>query len=180
MQGPSAGSGRLAKKPRLPDEECVTSILPTNMPLKIHSTDSTEGETLPEPNGEVSSQHPSETPTNAFAPSIPATSEPAIDESSDDRPNTAEALESSTANDLPIFPTHIQIEADEVVDNMSPTAHHAGYNILEDFFEHHSFGPETIGTEVPDKWRASTADSTHADTGLENTILLRGWMDRRP
>ena len=67
-----------------------------------------------------------------------------VSQFSDKRENTAEVSESSTVDDRPI--------------------------ILEDFYEHQDISPETVGMEMPDKWQASKAESTRADTVLETTF----------
>jgi hypothetical protein len=105
MQGPNTGTGRLPKKLKLADNECLTDSLPTEGPFKEPATDGSTSETPTEPFGE----HPSETPTNASA-----TSEPTIDKSSVNCPDTAEAPDSFDTDNLPTSAIYIQIEGDEI------------------------------------------------------------------
>src|SRR5258706_1126914 len=60
MQGPNTRTGRLAKKPKLPDDECLSDALPTDGPLKEPATDGFTNETPTEPYVEHPSEHPSE------------------------------------------------------------------------------------------------------------------------
>jgi hypothetical protein len=63
---------------------------------------------------------------------------------------------------------HIQIEGDETVDNMSPTTHRAGYDILNEFFGQPAIGLEAVSDrEGPGKWPAFSAEP---DEDLENTV----------
>ena len=163
MQGSNIGTGRLAKKPKLADDD----TLPTAGPFKVPATDGSTNENPTEP----LSEHPSETPTNASATSTPSTSEPTIDKSSADCPDTVEALDSSGTDDLPTSATHIQIEGDETVDSMSPTTHRAGYDILNEFFGQPAIGPGPVSdVGRPGKWPAFTAESTHRYEVLEHTV----------
>lgn len=91
MQSPSSGTGRLPKKLKLADNDCLTDSLPTEGLFNEPATDGSTGETPTEP----FSEHPSKTPTNASATGTPATSEPANDKSSANCTNTAEALDFS-------------------------------------------------------------------------------------
>jgi len=124
MQGSYTETSRLAKKPKLADD----NTLPTNGPFNEPATDGSTNEIPTEPASERPSEHPTKTPTNASATGIPATSEPSVD-----CPDT-EALDSSGTDDLPTSAAHIQIEGDGTVDDMSPATHRAGYDILNDFF----------------------------------------------
>jgi hypothetical protein len=71
---------------------------------------------------------------------------------------------------------HIQIDGGEVTiaspfDDMSPTTHGAGYDILNEFFGEAAIGPGPMSdVEGPIKWPAFTAESTHGDEVLEHTV----------
>ena len=39
MQGPNTGPSRFAKKPKLPDDECLTDTLPPDRPFEQPATD---------------------------------------------------------------------------------------------------------------------------------------------
>lgn len=89
MQSPSSRTGRLPKKLKLADNDCLTNSLPIeglfNEPATNSSTDKTP--TIP------LIEHPSETLTNIFATGIPTTSEPANNKSSANYIDTTEALD---------------------------------------------------------------------------------------
>jgi hypothetical protein len=136
------------------------------VPFKEPATEGSTSETITEP----ASEHPSETPTNASATGTPAAGEPTIDRSSLDFPDAAEALDSPGTDDLPTSAIYIQIEGDKTVDDMSPTTHRAGYNILNEFFGQPAVSPGPLSdVDVPGKWPAFTAESTHGDEVLEHT-----------
>jgi len=161
MQSPSTGTGRLPKKLKLADNDRPTNSLSTKGLFNEPATDGSTGETPTKP----LSEHPSETPTNASTTSTSATSELAIDKSSANCTDTAEALDFPGTDDLPTSAIHIQIEGDETVDDISPTTHRAGYEILNEFF-----GQPAIGVEGPGKLLASTAEATHREEVVEPTI----------
>lgn len=166
MQGPSAVTGRLAKKPKPPDDKCLTDDLPTDDSFEEHAGDGSTGETPTEIHNEHHREHPSETSTNASATGTPATSESTIGRSSTNCPDTAQGLDPSGTDDLPTSATHIQIEGDERVDDMSPTTHRAGYEILNEFFGQPAIGLEAVSdTEEHGKW----PESTHRDEDPEHT-----------
>jgi hypothetical protein len=164
MQGPSTGTSRLPKKLKLADNECLTDSLPTEGPFKEPATGGSTSET-------PFSEHPSETPTNASA-----TSEPTIDKSSVNCPDTAEAPDSSNTDDLPTSAIHIQIEGDEITsaspaDDMFPMTHSDGFAILNEFFEQPAISSRPMSNvEGLGKWPAFTAESTHRDEVLEHTV----------
>jgi hypothetical protein len=57
------------------------------------------------------------------------------------------------------------------MDDMSPTTHRAGYDILNEFFGQPAIGPGPVSDEEgPGKWPAFTAESTHRDEVLEHTV----------
>jgi hypothetical protein len=172
MQGPNTGTGRRAKKPKLPDDECLTDTLPTDRPFKEPASDSFTSDSPIEPHGEPPNDHQSEPPTNTSATSTPATNEPTIDKSSVGCPDIVEALDPSGTVDLPTSAICDQIEGDETVNGMSPTTHRAGYDILNDFFGQPAIGLEAVSdVERPGKWPAFTTESTHRDEVLENTVV---------
>lgn len=150
------GTGRLAKRPRLPDDKCPTDPLPA---------DSSE------PYDEPPSEHPSKPYTNAT--SKLATSESTVDKSAGGCPDTAEGLDSSGTDDLPISATCIH-EGDEIVDNISPTTHGAGYHILDTFFDQSVISSGVSGpvSDIgePGEWPTSGPESTHREEALEQTI----------
>jgi hypothetical protein len=167
MQGPSTGTGRLPKKLKLADNECLTNSLSTEGPFKEPATDGSISETFTEPFGE----HLSETSTNASA-----MSEPTIDKLSMNCPDTAKALDSSDMDDLPTFAIHIQIEGDEITsaslaDDMFLITHGNGFAILNEFFEQPAIGPGPVSDmEGLGKWLAFTAEFTYQDEVLEHTV----------
>jgi hypothetical protein len=63
MQGSNTGTSRLAKKPKLADDD----TLPTDGPFKEPATDGSTSEIPTEPPSERPSEYPSETPTNTSA-----------------------------------------------------------------------------------------------------------------
>jgi hypothetical protein len=167
MQGPSTGTGRLPKKLKLADNECLTNSLSTEGPFKEPATDGSISETFTEPFGE----HLSETSTNASA-----MSEPTIDKLSMNCPDTAKALDSSDMDDLPTFAIHIQIEGDEItsislIDNTFLMTHGDGFAILNKFFEQPVIRSGPVSdVEGLSKWLAFTAEFTYQDEVLEDTV----------
>lgn len=171
------GAGRLAKRPKLPNDKCPTDTLPTDgsldVPVADRSTSGTSTETHSEHLSEMS-----EIPTNTSATCTLGTSEPTVE-----CPNTAEVLHPSGTYDLPTSATQVHMEGDETVDNlssathqagyetvdnMSPATHRAGYDIINDFFGRPTIGPETVsGIEGTGKLPASTAESAPQDEDLE-------------
>jgi hypothetical protein len=152
-------SGRLVKKPKLAIDNVVTDALPTNGASKDPATDDSTSETS------------SETPTNPSA-----TSEPTIDKSYIDNPNIVGAPKSSSAADLPMSATHIQIEGGEIISSspeggMFPMTHDDGLAILDEYFEQSAIGLGPANdAEWLDKRPTFTAESAHQDGALEPTI----------
>ena len=162
MQGSNTGTSRLVKKQKLANDDTV----PTNGSFKKPAADGSTIETPLEPYGEL----PSEIPTNASATNTPATSESTVDKSSVDCPETVEDLDLQGTDDLPTSTTHIHIKGDKAVDNMSPTTHRAGYDILNEFFGQSAIDPKPVSDiERPCKWPASTAEYNHRPEVLEHT-----------
>jgi hypothetical protein len=167
MQSLSTGTGRLPKKLKLADNDRPTDSLPTKGLFNEPATDGSTGETPTEP----LSEHPSETPTNASATGTSATSELAIDKSSANCTDTAEALDFPGMDDLPTSAINIQIEGDETVDDISLTTHRAGYEILNEFFGQPAIGLDAVSDmEGPGKLLASTAKATHREEVVEPTV----------
>ncbi|PMD21287.1 hypothetical protein NA56DRAFT_703465 [Hyaloscypha hepaticicola] len=149
LQCSNTGTSKRTKKPKLPDNECLTDTLPTEGPFKEPATNGFTSNCPTEPQDEPSHDHPSVTPPDTAVTSISATSEPTVD-----YPDITEALESSGMDDLPISATHIQIEGSERVDDMSlPTTHYTGYNILNEFFGQPAIDPSSVSdVEGPGNW----------------------------
>jgi hypothetical protein len=98
------------------------------------SSDDSRGESPTAFYSKYSCKYLSKIPMNVSATNTPATSEPYIKKSTADYPGITEALEPSTTDNLPTSAIHIQIERDRIVDDISPTTHRAGYNIIDNFF----------------------------------------------
>jgi hypothetical protein len=165
MQSADTGTSRRTKKPKPPGDECLTDTLPTDKPLKEPATDDFTNNCPTELQDEPSNDHLRATPTNTAAINTSVTNEPTVD-----YPDIAEALESSGMDDLPISTTHIEIEGGARVEDMSPTTHRAGYDILNEFFGQPAIDPGSVSdVEGFNKWPDVTAEP-HRDTVLKHTI----------
>ena len=89
------------------------------------------------------SERPCETSTNISATGKPATSEPTIDKSYIESPNTVETPKSFGAADLPISPAYIPIERGGTMGlspegDTFPVTHGDGLTILDEYFEEYT------------------------------------------
>jgi hypothetical protein len=159
----NTSTGRLAKKPKLADDNVITDALLTNGVSKEPVTDySTSGPAA-------------ETSANLPMAGKSATSEPAINRSYIDNTNTLEAPKPPNAADLQTSDTHVQIEGGGIMSlspkgNMFPLTHGDGLTILDEYFEQSaaSSGPVN-NAEGFDKWLICAAESIHQDDALDPT-----------
>lgn len=138
MQGTSNRTGGLAKKSKLAVDNLATDALPKDGTREEPVTD----ESMSEPPGETS--------TNISATGKPATSEPTIDKSYIESPNTVETPKSFGAANLPASPTHIPIEGGGTMGlspegDMFPVTHGDGLTILDEYFEESAIGSGSVG-----------------------------------
>jgi hypothetical protein len=161
MQGTSNRTGGLAKKPKLAVDNLATDALPMEGTPEEPVTD----DSMSEPPGETS--------TNISATGTPATSEPTIDKSYIESPNTVETPKSFGAADLPISPTHIPIEGGGTMGlspegDMFPVSHGDGLTIFDEYFEESAIGSGSVGnTGEPGKsptFMAESVESTRPNT----------------
>jgi hypothetical protein len=156
MQGPSAITSRLVKKPKLLDDACLAG------PAANGSTNETSVKSL----DYHPSEQPDKIPANVSATGTLDMGKLIISRLSVDCPDISKALDSSGIDDLPTSATHIQIEGDEIVDDMSPTTHSTGYEILNEFFGHSATELEAMG-DIGEHGKCP--EPTHQDEDLEYT-----------
>ncbi|KAM3064611.1 hypothetical protein ACMFMF_011901, partial [Clarireedia jacksonii] len=161
----NTGTSRLAKKPKLADDNVCTDALPTNGASKEPATDEYTSETVVE------------TSANPSATSKSTTSEPATNRPYINNTNTVEAPKPSDAADLPMSATHIQIEGGEIMSlspdgDMFPITHGDGLNILDKYFGQSAIGlGPAKDTEGLEKWPICTAESIYHDKALEPPVV---------
>jgi hypothetical protein len=159
----STGTGRLAKKPKLVDDNVSTDALPTGGVSKEPATD------------EFTSETAVETSTNATATSKSTTSEP-VNKSHIDNTNTLEAPKPSDTADVPTSATHIQIEGGEIISrspdgDIFPMTHGEGLNILDNYFEQSAISSDPANNaEGLEKRPTYTAESVYQDKALEPAV----------